>query len=48
MEIELIEVKLEITYKPSYDGHIQHCTRSYKNFFVDEEKYKRILAILEE
>lgn len=48
MDIKQIEVNIEVSYEPTYVGCIPHWTRSNRNFFIDEEKYKRILAILEE
>lgn len=48
MEINTIEVNIEIQYKATYVHSIPHYTRSNRNFFINEEKYEKILKILEE
>ena len=47
MNIEKIEVSIQVSYEPTYVDCITHWTRSNRNFFIDEEKYKKILEILE-
>lgn len=48
MEIRSIEVNIEIQYETTYMYGISHYTRSNRNFFINEEKYEKILKILEE
>ena len=48
MEIKSIEVNIDIQYEPTYVHCIPHYTSSNRNFFINEEKYEKILKILEE
>lgn len=48
MEINTIEVNIEIQYETTYVHGVPHFTRSNRNFFINEEKYEKILKILEE
>ena len=48
MEINSIEVRIEIQYETTYVHGVPHLTRSNRNFFINEEKYEKILKILEE
>lgn len=48
MEINSIEVIIDIQYEPTYVYGITQHTRSNRNFFINEEKYEKILKILEE
>ncbi len=48
MEISSIEVNIKIQYGTTYVHGIQYHSGSNRNFFIDEEKYEKILKILEE
>lgn len=48
MKIKSIEVNIEIQYETTYVHGVPHHTRSNRNFFINEEKYEKILKILEE
>ena len=48
MEIKNIEVNIGVHYETTYVHGVPHCTSSNRNFFINEEKYEKILKILEE
>lgn len=48
MKIRSIEVKIDIQYEATYAYCIPHYTSSNRNFFINEEKYEKILKILVE
>ena len=48
MEINTIEVNIDIIYETTYINGVPHYTRSHRNFFIDKEKYEKILKLLEE
>jgi len=48
MEINSIEVNIEIRYEPTYVHSMPHYTHSNRNFFINEEKYEKVLKILDE
>ena len=48
MEVRSIEVIIDIQYEPTYVYGITQHTRCNRNFFINEEKYEKILKILEE
>lgn len=48
MEIKSIEVNIDIQYEPTYINCIPQYTRSHRNFFINKEKYEKVLKLLEE
>ena len=48
MKKRSIEVNIEIQYETTYVHGVPYFTCSNRNFFINEEKYEKILKILEE